>query len=259
MKFTKLVSSVILVSSLATILLFALILWLYSNADTKTLALLKEALSTTSSFFGGITTLVAAYIASSLYTDWKAQTKYAEQLKNISNIAVKFKKIPSIIETIRSDKSNADFLSDRYNYVTGKKKHIDESLEFKIPSFDVITNLIDELEEALILVKVYSFSTDNNELDSRILDFKHSLKVWMSGFHKLKNDFNTSKISNLDFTNIIDYVYLFCDSNSEFYKVNFTDLGVNYSIYNHNEIDIFHDQIAVSIAIGEFLEKLEKL
>lgn len=81
----------------------------------------------------------------------------------------------------------------------------------------------------------------------------------MSGFHKLKNDFNTSKISNLDFTNIIDYVYLFCDSNSEFYKVNFTDLGVNYSIYNHNEIDIFHDQIAVSIAIGEFLEKLEKL
>lgn len=73
MKFSKLFSIVIFVSSIATILLFALIFWLYSNADTNTLVLLKESLSITSSFFGGITTLIAAYIATTLFNDWKVQ------------------------------------------------------------------------------------------------------------------------------------------------------------------------------------------
>ena len=259
MKFIKLISTVILVSSMATILLFAIIFWLYSNADTKTLALLKESLSTTSSFFGGITTLVAAYIASSLYTDWKAQTKYTEQLKNISKIAVKFEKIPSIIKSIRSDKSNAVVLSDRYNYVTGKKRTIDQSLEFKIPSFDEITNILDELEEVLILVKVYSFATDNEEISSKLALLKNSLNIWMHGFNKIKNDFEVNRISRSEIKNPIDYAYLFCDSNSEFYRLNIDDLGENYHIYNHNEIDIFHDQMDVFMAISEFLEKLEKI
>lgn len=37
---------------------------------------LKEVLSMTASFFGGIATLVAAYIATQLFNDWKDQEKY---------------------------------------------------------------------------------------------------------------------------------------------------------------------------------------
>ena len=71
MKVSKHISTVILASSFSSILLFAFIFWLYSNSDSKTLSTLKDALSTTSGFFGGITTLIAAYIASKLFNDWK--------------------------------------------------------------------------------------------------------------------------------------------------------------------------------------------
>jgi len=64
---------VILIASFATIYLFGLIFYVYTNADSKTLATLKDSLSTTSGFFGGIATLVAAYIASKLFNRWEDQ------------------------------------------------------------------------------------------------------------------------------------------------------------------------------------------
>ncbi len=73
MKISKLASTVILTASLATIYLFGLIFYVYTNADSKTLATLKDSLSTTSGFFGGIATLVAAYIASKLFNRWEDQ------------------------------------------------------------------------------------------------------------------------------------------------------------------------------------------
>ena len=73
MKFSRLISTIFLISTFLCILLFAGIFWLYSSADSKTLGLLKDSLSTASGFFGGITTLIAAYIASRLFNDWKEQ------------------------------------------------------------------------------------------------------------------------------------------------------------------------------------------
>jgi len=73
LKISKLASTVILTASLATIYLFGLIFYVYTNADSKTLATLKDSLSTTSGFFGGIATLVAAYIASKLFNRWEDQ------------------------------------------------------------------------------------------------------------------------------------------------------------------------------------------
>lgn len=73
MKISKFVSTIILTTVFSSIYLFGFIFWLYVNANDKTLELLKESLSTTSSFFGGITTLVAAYIAANLFNDWKIQ------------------------------------------------------------------------------------------------------------------------------------------------------------------------------------------
>jgi hypothetical protein len=73
LKISKLSSTVFLITVCISIYLFGLIFFIYSNADSKTLTILKDALSTTSGFFGGITTLVAAYIASRLFNDWKEQ------------------------------------------------------------------------------------------------------------------------------------------------------------------------------------------
>ena len=73
MNFTRLISTFFLATTFACIVLFACIFWFYSNADSKTLILLKDSLSTASGFFGGITTLIAAYIASRLFNDWKEQ------------------------------------------------------------------------------------------------------------------------------------------------------------------------------------------
>lgn len=75
MKFSRLISTIFLATTISCIYLFAGILWFYVSADAecKTLSLLKDSLSTTSGFFGGIATLVAAYIASRLFNDWKEQ------------------------------------------------------------------------------------------------------------------------------------------------------------------------------------------
>lgn len=239
------------------VIFFTVTYILYAKTDVKDL--FKESWTASLSFLSALSTLGAAYIASSLYTDWKKQTKYSAQLKNISSIAVKFNKIPTIIKAIHSDWSNAVVLNDRYNYIIGKNNRIDKSLEFNIPDFSVITDIIKELEEALILIKVYSLSANDYELDETINHFKYSLNVWIDSFHKIKNDFKTSNLSNLSTQKPIDYIYMFFDANSEFYYLNKTDLGLKYSIYNHKEIDIFHDQMAVFQAVGGFLKNLEKL
>ncbi len=243
--------------SYLVVIFFIITYILYAQNDVKDL--FKESWTASLSFLSVLSTLGAAYIASSLYTDWKKQTKYSEQLKNISSIAVKFNKIPTIIRGIRSDRNNAIVLNDRYNYIIGKNNKIDKSLEFNIPDFSVITDIIKELEEALILIKIYSFSTNDYELGETINQLKYSLNVWIDSFYKIKNDFETSSLSNLNIQQPIDYIHMFCDINSEFYYLNKTDLGLKYSIYNHNEIDIFHDQMAVFQAVGGFLENLEKL
>lgn len=73
MKSSNFVSTIFIASTFACIVLFACIFWFYSNADSKTLGLLKDSLSTASGFFGGITTLIAAYIASKLFNRWQDQ------------------------------------------------------------------------------------------------------------------------------------------------------------------------------------------
>lgn len=71
MSISKLASTVILATSLATILLFTFIFYLYGGERS----VLEDALSMTASFFGGIATLVAAYIATRIFNDWRDENK----------------------------------------------------------------------------------------------------------------------------------------------------------------------------------------
>lgn len=69
MNISKLASTVIMATSIATLFLFTMIFYVY-GADQNAL---EKAFSITSGFFGGIATLVAAYIATQLFNDWKDQ------------------------------------------------------------------------------------------------------------------------------------------------------------------------------------------
>jgi len=69
MNISKLASTVILATVFSTIFLFAIIFYLYGGGSDA----LRDALSMTAGFFGGIATLVAAYIATKLFNDWKEQ------------------------------------------------------------------------------------------------------------------------------------------------------------------------------------------
>lgn len=66
----KLVSTIILGTSFSMILLFGLIFYMYFDAKSGYTSALKESFSITASFFGGVTTLVAAYVAAKLFNDW---------------------------------------------------------------------------------------------------------------------------------------------------------------------------------------------
>lgn len=75
MNISKMASTVILATIFAVVFLFALIFYLYSSISGISLNNLKDALSMTASFFGGIATLVAAYVAAKLFNDWKEQER----------------------------------------------------------------------------------------------------------------------------------------------------------------------------------------
>ena len=75
MNISKIASTVILATSFAVVFLFAFIFYLYSSISGISLNNLKDALSMTASFFGGIATLVAAYVAAKLFNDWKEQER----------------------------------------------------------------------------------------------------------------------------------------------------------------------------------------
>lgn len=69
MNISKLASTVIMATSISTILLFAFVLCFYNGDENS----IDKAFSITASFFGGIATLIAAYIATQLFNDWKEQ------------------------------------------------------------------------------------------------------------------------------------------------------------------------------------------
>lgn len=78
MNISKLASTVILATAFATLFVFAFLFYLYGD--------LKDALSDTASFFGGIATLVAAYIATQLFNDWREQ--HNKQIMNTFGLKV---------------------------------------------------------------------------------------------------------------------------------------------------------------------------
>lgn len=86
------VSNVLSISFVALLFLLAFtwIVFDFNNSSSS----LKDTLSIVSSFFGGITTLIAAYIASLLFNDWKE----AQRFDIAKNVLIELIKLKSHID-----------------------------------------------------------------------------------------------------------------------------------------------------------------
>lgn len=70
MKTKDLVQTIFLLCSIITIFIFGVIYYLMLN-DNSSAGIVKESITLTANFFGGIATLAAAYVATILFNDWK--------------------------------------------------------------------------------------------------------------------------------------------------------------------------------------------
>ena len=97
----KTIVNALAVTVIATLFFFALtfILFDFFKAGTS----LKDAWGTLGSFFGGITTLVAAYIAAQLFNDWRVVKQYEIILNYVLIIK---KQIQELITLINDNRSN---------------------------------------------------------------------------------------------------------------------------------------------------------
>ncbi len=145
MSISKLASTVILATSFATLFLFVFLFYLYGGGDGA----LKDALSMTASFFGGIATLVAAYIATQLFNDWRVVKQYEIKLDYV--LAIK-KQTTELIGFINSN---------RRNFVKYKFKI--KSPNLTMPDFNVLLNEMHEIENEVVL-RLNLISIEMNEL-----------------------------------------------------------------------------------------------
>lgn len=97
----KTIVNALAVTVIATLFFFALtfILFDFFKAGTS----LKDAWETLGSFFGGITTLVAAYIAAQLFNDWRVVKQYEIILNYVLIIK---KQIQELITLINANRRN---------------------------------------------------------------------------------------------------------------------------------------------------------
>ena len=116
MNISKLASTVILATAFATLFLFAFLFFLYGD--------FANALSMTAGLFGGIATLVAAYVATQLFNDWKKEAKYTRNTQvlnefwdNYIDVKTKLVSLSDLLgrRSIRRDKRLAAPLLDGVN------------------------------------------------------------------------------------------------------------------------------------------------
>lgn len=132
MNINKLISTVILVAAISTIYLFGMIFYLYSNADSTTLSLLKDAFSTTSGFLSGIATLITAYVAAKLFNDWRDEKNFELENSLLNGILSDLKPIFIELHKIRSDSKNLKTINVNFivktSYLTRKRIDLFESV-----------------------------------------------------------------------------------------------------------------------------------
>ncbi|HAV2988539.1 hypothetical protein [Acinetobacter baumannii] len=137
------VQTIILICSFITIILFGFIYYLLLGNEHSSVGTVKESLTLTASFFGGICTMAAAYVATILFNDWKApyhQNKLDECLESLYELCSKLTKYFALEYAQKITKvQNVTFQS--LQKLSNQSK--DEDL-------DLILNTMDELFQEIV-------------------------------------------------------------------------------------------------------------
>lgn len=144
MNISKLASTVIMATCIGTLILFAFIFYLFYGGDQNAL---EKAFTITSGFFGGIATLVAAYIGTQLFNDWRSSKKFDVAKETLLSLV----RLKSHID---KNYTNAKFNLDSYFLQSQtpppSSKYIDERIKKVKNSTDDIENYKKKLDLLLI-------------------------------------------------------------------------------------------------------------
>jgi hypothetical protein len=112
------VQTIILICVFITIILFGFIYYLLLNEAQN--SLIKDTLSLVASFFGGISTLAAAYVATFLFNDWKVQQNFLNKLQLINKTTeaagtflAKISKVVEFVVQIKHEAKDIMFDGDK--------------------------------------------------------------------------------------------------------------------------------------------------
>ena len=86
MHIKDLIQTVFLICSVVSIILFGFIYYLMVGESNASIAQIKDSLTLTASFFGGIATLATAYVAASLFNDWRHQASFELKKEHVNEI-----------------------------------------------------------------------------------------------------------------------------------------------------------------------------
>lgn len=186
MKFIHLISTIFLTTAFTCIFLFAGIFWFYSSADSKTLILLKDSLSTASGFFGGITTLIAAYIASRLFNDWKEQQRHINSAEFARIVMSSYKEFDRFFTGLN------DLLIDELEVVEGLEADKDDDIE-EILEIDEIVEMGKQLLDLFYifhddLVNYCYVSKSQIDLDKLFEDWEKDLQSYVDKLGSLTTE-----------------------------------------------------------------------
>ncbi|OEY95963.1 hypothetical protein BJD20_12700 [Acinetobacter proteolyticus] len=153
MKLSNIIENIFAITFVSLLFIFALT-WIIFNFNDSTSAL-KDTWTTIGSFFGGVATLVAAYIAYSLYDDWRKP----------HNLSIETEHKKEILKVIRKIIP----LEDRYyrllcNYLLYENQP-ERTMPIELNQND-LTDLINNINELLGLLDELHFITNDKNIEN---------------------------------------------------------------------------------------------
>lgn len=137
------VQTIILICVFITIILFGFIYYLLSKDQSN--SVIKDSLSLIAGFFGGISTLAAAYVATFLFNDWRDEKNYDLENSLLTNILIDLKPIYVELHKIRSDSNNLkkidDFLIIKTDYLERERIDIYKSIISLFPNIKIYSEI----------------------------------------------------------------------------------------------------------------------
>lgn len=221
MRIKNSISNVLSISFVALLFLFAFT-WIIFDFNGSSSSL-KDTWSIVSSFFGGLTTLVAAYIASLLYNDWRDQENEVfkrnlayniyndmsdllfmllvmNQKYNIDDLQLKFHKINMDLLLYSKKEHLIKPIIKEFSYIYLKQISIYETNKKnnKIQKIEEVSDLINKYGTVLHTVANFvgievSAETIQNELNLMLKILNESNSKWVS--EETNNIINTAMAS----------------------------------------------------------------